>query len=493
MHDERILIVDDDPMSVKLIRALLTAEGYSLRSAKSAEEALDVLKTFSPKMILIDIQLPGLDGLELARELRRNPAMGKTSIVLLTGYAMKGDPQKAQTAGCDGYITKPVDVRTLPSLVSKFMQVRNSHGGPPACGDSEDLLAELRNNLLAEGLDEIPKLLANLETEFHVEKARRFFHRWAGIAGTLGSPEITRQARNLEELLTHPVVETKETLRTRMKALMACFSEIAFTKKPDRVWPSKIVSCLSGKRLALIGFSQAEGQRMTRVVQQVQATTRTFTKALPGSEIVSVFDMLVVNLSAPDRDPWTNAEQLENNTKPLLLIGPCEALVGASAARQPPDFLTAPWDAEEVILRAYHLLSKPLGRGALASRRPGVSIPAVVIADDDVDITQLVSATLEKFHVDCHVASDGAQALQMVKDLRPSALVLDINMPGMDGFDVLMRMKRDVYTRNIPIILLTACQREEDVMRGFGHGASDYVIKPFNPTELAARVMRLID
>jgi len=71
-------------------------------------------------------------------------------------------------------------------------------------------------------------------------------------------------------------------------------------------------------------------------------------------------------------------------------------------------------------------------------------------------------------------------------------LVLDVNMPGMDGFDVLMRLRADTHTRDIPVILLTARQQEEDVMRGFGYGAADYVIKPFKPTELAARVSRLV-
>jgi CheY-like chemotaxis protein len=152
---------------------------------------------------------------------------------------MQGDEQKAQSAGCDGYITKPIDIRTLASMVSRFLKEHGRRDGfpsggaltnpgqgqlaeanrpapaiesaellpgdglrPPASGDSGDLLSELRNNLLAQGMYEIPKLLASLETEFNADKARRFFHRWAGIAGTLGCPEITVQSRKLEELLT---------------------------------------------------------------------------------------------------------------------------------------------------------------------------------------------------------------------------------------------------------------------------------------------------
>jgi CheY-like chemotaxis protein len=275
---------------------------------------------------------------------------------------------------------------------------------------------------------------------------------------------------------------------------MACFSNVAFTERLDRVWPPEIVGCLSGKRLALIGFSQAEGQRITSALQNIQTSTSTFTRAIPGSRILSAFDMLVVKVVAAGSNSWTDPEQLGNNSKPLLLIGPCEALVDASTIRErPPDFLTPPWDAEEVILRAYRLLSNLRPRRTAATRPLGDSMPVVVIADDDDAITRIVSATLQKFRVDCRVASDGAQALQMVKDLRPSALVLDINMPGMDGFNVLMRMRKDTHTQNIPVILLTARNQEDDVMRGFGYGAADYVIKPFNPTELAARVSRLID
>ena len=343
-------------------------------------------------------------------------------------------------------------------------------------------------------MDEVPKLLASLETEFNAKGARQFFHSWAGIAGTLGCPEITEQARKLEELLAYPVIETQGTLRAGMQELLTCFSNVAFTKKLDRLWPPEIVACLSGKRLALIGFSQAEAQRIAAALQNTQASTVTFARAMPASKILSAFDMLVVKLASTARsNSWANPEQLENNTKPLLLIGPCETLLEASAIReQPPDFLTPPWDTEEVILRAYRLLSKSQAPHTLATRRLGAAMPVVVLADDDEAVTRLVSAVLQKFRVDCRVARDGTQALQMVKDLRPSALVLDVNMPGMDGFEVLMRMRRDTHIRHVPVILLTARRQQDDIMRGFGYGATDYVIKPFNPTELAARVSRLI-
>jgi two-component system cell cycle response regulator DivK len=535
---ERILIVDDEPTSVRLVRALLTGGGHKVRSAKSAEEALTVLKTFEPQLILLDVQLPGTNGLELASRIRSDPTTHNICIVALTAYAMTGDEQKARKAGCDGYVTKPIDVRTLLSVVNRFLKQKHSQeriasasilkkttdaplangrdsaaalksAGPvsnderkragaglptvAASGDGEDLLSELRNILLAEGRDQIPRLLGDLETEFNVDKARRFFHRWAGIAGTLGYPEITRQARKLDELLTFPLTGSQGTLRAGMEELMACFANVTLASKPDRVWPLEIIACLSGKHFGLMGFSPAETQKITLALAQTHASGHAVVRALPGAGNLAAFDMLVVKISGAGPSPWTDLEQLKNNTKPLLLVGPCETLLESSALSElSADFLTASWDADEVILRAYRVLSKSRANGGTASRRPRGSLPVVVVADDDVAITRLVSATLLKFQIDCRVACDGDRAWQMIKDLRPSALVLDINMPGMDGFDVLAHMREDTHTRNIPVILLTARSQENDVLRGFGYGAADYIIKPFNPTELAARVSRLV-
>src|SRR5256885_2584872 len=117
MSGEPILIVDDNATNMKLVRILLASEGYDVRTAADAEEALNVLKEFSPRLILMDIQLPGIDGLELTRRLKADPATADVLIVALTAYAMKGDEEKARAAGCDGYLVKPIDTRTLAATV----------------------------------------------------------------------------------------------------------------------------------------------------------------------------------------------------------------------------------------------------------------------------------------------------------------------------------------------------------------------------------------
>jgi len=124
MGDGPILIVDDSVDNLKLTQILLELEGYQVRTARDAEEALQLLEMQRPALILMDIQLPGLDGLELTRRLRRRPGFDEVTIVALTAYAMKGDEENARAAGCDGYIAKPIDTRTFPAVVQGFLNAR---------------------------------------------------------------------------------------------------------------------------------------------------------------------------------------------------------------------------------------------------------------------------------------------------------------------------------------------------------------------------------
>lgn len=125
MAGESILIVDDSALNLKLARASLVTEGYVVQTASNAEEALTVLKSFSPKLILMDIQLPGMDGLELMRRLKADPLRKDIVIIAFTAYAMTGDEQKMIAGGCDGYIAKPSAPDTLRTLIAKYLAERS--------------------------------------------------------------------------------------------------------------------------------------------------------------------------------------------------------------------------------------------------------------------------------------------------------------------------------------------------------------------------------
>jgi len=122
MTHERILIVDDQPQNLKLARVVLEQAGYLVATAEDAEQAMRQLQASKPRLILMDLQLPGLDGLALTRRLKADPAYRDVVIVALTAYAMKGDDTKAFAAGCDGYLTKPVDIDNLVAVVARHLE-----------------------------------------------------------------------------------------------------------------------------------------------------------------------------------------------------------------------------------------------------------------------------------------------------------------------------------------------------------------------------------
>lgn len=117
----RILIVDDNPINLKLAADLLEMEGFAVERAVDAEQATELLKLAVPDLILMDIALPGIDGLTFTRRLKADEHFRHVPVVAITAFAMKGDEKKAFDAGCDGYITKPIDTRSFPGQVAAFL------------------------------------------------------------------------------------------------------------------------------------------------------------------------------------------------------------------------------------------------------------------------------------------------------------------------------------------------------------------------------------
>ena len=121
MH-ESILVVDDSADNRELTQILLEWEGFEVRTAEDAAQALLTLESYRPSLILMDVQLPGMDGLELTRRLRQGPDGPRLIIVALSAYAMAAEKANAIAAGCDGYITKPIDTRSFAATVRKYLE-----------------------------------------------------------------------------------------------------------------------------------------------------------------------------------------------------------------------------------------------------------------------------------------------------------------------------------------------------------------------------------
>jgi two-component system cell cycle response regulator DivK len=120
----RILVVEDNPLNLKLVRDVLQFAGYDVIEAQSGEEGLRVAQDDPPDLVLMDLQLPGIDGTETLRRLRQGPLGRDVPVVAVTALAMAVDRQRAFLAGFDGYIEKPISVRALPNQVEAFLNGR---------------------------------------------------------------------------------------------------------------------------------------------------------------------------------------------------------------------------------------------------------------------------------------------------------------------------------------------------------------------------------
>lgn len=278
-----------------------------------------------------------------------------------------------------------------------------------------------------------------------------------------------------------------------------------------------ILATLAGCRVALVAFPDEEVARLTALFDRHEAFVRALhpNDVVPGATRLQRFEVVLLRLPDHGAVPgWAPEDVAAANERPLVFVGGAAALgaIGPTLCRSGHDFVPTPYDDTALLLRACHvvrasttnLVPVPGALGASSAGAPGAvrlaASPAplatgplrVLVADDDATVIALLSATLSNYGVECHAASDGQEALDLARQLRPDALVLDVNMPHLDGFAVLAAVRNDPVLRETPVLMLSARHQEADVLRGFGLGADDYVSKPFNPMELAVRLKRML-
>lgn len=130
MTNPVILLIEDNEQNRYLTTFLLEKNGYTVFCAVDGPQGIDLARKIQPQLILLDIQLPSMDGYAVARALRANPALTRTPLVAVTSYAMPGDREKALEAGCDGYIEKPINPSTFVSEVTRYLTPEKKEDAP---------------------------------------------------------------------------------------------------------------------------------------------------------------------------------------------------------------------------------------------------------------------------------------------------------------------------------------------------------------------------
>ena len=503
------MVVDDTEVNRTLTDIVLTDYGFDVHTSAGGEEALALLRGFHPDLMLVDIRMPGMDGLELTRRVKQSARTRDIVIVALTACAAEGDRQEATATGCDGYITKPIDTHMLGAQVRKYLALRTSvpHAEPvPAGGTStsDRGVEELRRRFLEEGILQSRQMLECLSQQFDVANASGLLHQWVGAAGILGNENIATLAHRGVELLRAPARDS-ERLRAVLTDLVFAFSELL--EAGHHPLPESIVHVLSGKRIALVGFATEMVETLCTGLERAGALPRLFAvEESPDSAPVRDCDAVLYHVRRETMDTrWLAPDAPISPDQTLLLVGGREHIMSVDSAVQARarEFLIDGWQPEEALMRLGFAISRahsstPTISGAERScgphgetnSLPDCTSPEILVADDDPLVRTMVQATLQNHGMRCRLAATGFEALHMIRECRPRAAVLDVGMPLMDGYQVLAAIREECLP--VHVILLTARSQENDISRGFVLGADDYIVKPFNLVELVARLRRLL-
>ena len=204
-----ILVVEDNDLNLKLVRTILQNGGYNVLEAMDAETGIQIARDHHPDMILMDIQLPGMDGLEATRVIKNDPALKDIMVVALTSFVMLADKNKALKAGCSGYITKPIDMNRFLHIIAQYQEPVDKDKPPidqtffdnyPSLQKTEmqALLSELTDLYLKDSKPLVQRLGRAIE-KGDIGAMKKAAHSLKSSSGNIGALKLADLCQKLEE------------------------------------------------------------------------------------------------------------------------------------------------------------------------------------------------------------------------------------------------------------------------------------------------------
>ncbi len=258
-----------------------------------------------------------------------------------------------------------------------------------------------------------------------------------------------------------------------------------------RAQAPEITAVLTGRRIGLCGYDDAETRKISGLLSRFHVSAIPFDERLLG-ESARFCDAVLFKLANAGPDLTRVAANAP--AAPILVTGVSqEILEGASGAYLwSKDFISEPWSEAELLVRLFRLIdfaATTHPHAPVAAPRTG---PLVLMADDDPEMIALAEVTLRNDGIHCKVAGDGVSALQLARQYRPDLIVLDVKMPGINGFEVLETIRLDPRLQTLPVVMLTGCDEPDNVLRGARLKADEYLSKPISPVRLLSRVKRVL-
>lgn len=412
MNNKLILVIEDNPLNMKLVKQLIQIAHYHVAEAYNAEDGIQLARKKQPDLILLDVQLPGMDGLSASKVIKNDPATKNIPIIALTAHAMRGDELKAKAAGCDAYLSKPIDTKVFFKTLDTY----------------------LKNNRKAEDVDVAEETVCQ------------------------GAPTI--------------MVVDDEPLNVKL---------------------------LSAK----LG---ASGYRTLKAYSGLEALN-IIEKTIP--------DLVLLDIMMPEMDGYAVIKKLKNRREtkniPIVLItaleGEEEKAKGLAAGAD--EFLNKPVNTAELETRVLSLLRMKKYQEQLNAREQAekdligkpkhnasiekhINAPTVLLVEDDKKDAQLISNHLKKMPIHLQIVRTGSEALKKLQYEKIDLLLLDLILPDIDGISICRKVKNNEKTMSVQVVIVTTLDDLKVKIRGIEEGADDFLLKPLNCDEIKARVKALL-
>jgi two-component system, cell cycle response regulator len=410
MEKLKVLVVEDNPLNMKLVRTLLELGKLQIIEAETAQKGINLAKEIIPDLILMDIQLPDMDGLSAVRVIRQTESTSHIPIVALTAYAMQSDEERALNAGCTGYITKPVKTKSFLNKINKYInQDVKEHS------DNQTQIRDHRNKILI--VDDEPLDVKLLEASLSREDYRVFSAHDGPTA-----------------------VEKVETIQ------------------PDLI-------------LLDIMMPSIDGYEVTRRLK-----TSAKTRDIPIILITSLTGI-------DDKNKGMQAGADEFLNKPVNtteLLARVKSLIRLKKYQ------------EQLKSRNKSEVSFVKSTQSIASSKPEKEMPVVLLVEDNENDLRLLRAHLNGQSYQMKYVRTGEEALSFCLKHKTDLLILDVILPGINGFGVCRQLKNNDATRKIQILMVTSLNDLESRIKGIEFGADDFLIKPIHKDEFIVRVRALL-
>ena len=419
--DERkfgLLIIEDDPIAVRIMQARLSTANREIYTAETAARAEELLREQEIDLVLLDLILPDTDGRNFLMRLRERPALAGLPVIITSVKGSAATKTECFALGADEYFEKPIDMDVLAAAVASKLQrtgelARESRTDPLTGLPNRAALVEAFERALSSAMRSGESLCLSILDLDHFKQ----------VNDSHGHAVGDQVLRRLGAVLTSALRGADLVTRWGGEEFVVLFPKAGVTGSAGAL----------RKALKVFGSEQFSGGN--------------------GETFSVTFSAGVVEVA-----PESGLKEAVEEADSLLYLA-------KEAGRN--RVLTPDSDA------------KPQPK-------------QILLAEDDDLIASVIKHRLGREGFEVHHYPDGVRALLAAPDLQVSLCILDIKMPGIDGFELLGKLRRMPAYQKIPIVMLTALGGEKDIERGFALGADDYIMKPFSPLELLARIRRLI-